>query len=523
MKLAKKLASLMLALVIVMAMSVTAFAATGDTTTKGKITIKNTIKDASYSIYRIFYLESFSDDTPNVHTDGAYSYKVSNKWTGFFTAPAEGVEPTNGRKYVNIDENGYVTWKDNANVADFAKDALAYATAAETNIAADGTTIATADNTDVVFSDLLLGYYLVDSSVGTVCALDTTNPDATIIEKNTNPSLVKEVQEGETWGTKSDANIGDVVNFRATITVHGTAKDYVMHDKMDDALTFGLVTKVEKNGELVTRDGNYDVLGIGTDGKNTGVTHTDKDGNTTTDSFDVVFSGTFCDSLKSGDKIVVYYYANLTDKAVVNEPENNNAHLEYKDNNGETHNTEDSNTKTYTWELPVLKYANGDTSKPLANAQFALFKTQNVAADGTKTYDNAVNFKKIADNTYQYAATGVVSKITTDATGRFKLQGLDAGTYYLKELAAPTGYNKLNTVVVVTIDHNGYINVVDKDNDGKIEAGEYETEIGVNNQSGSELPSTGGMGTIIFYIVGGVLLAGAVVMLVTKKRMSVEK
>lgn len=522
MKHAKKLTSLVLVLLMVMAMSVTAFAANSDETSKGKITIENTIKDTKYSIYRIFYLESFTDDTPNDHTDGSYSYKVSNKWQGFFTAPEEGVEPTNGRKYVNVDANGYVTWKDNANVADFAKAALAYATAAETNIAPDAAQNAAADNTPVVFSDLILGYYLVDSSVGTVCALDTTNPEATIIEKNTNPSLVKEVKEGDSWGSKSDANIGDRVDFRATITVHGTAKDYVMHDKMDDGLTFGIVERVELNGALVTRDGNYDILGI-TNGANTGVTHTDKDGNTSTDTFDVVFTGNFCEKLKSGDKIVVYYYANLTDKAVVKEPENNNAHLEYKDNNDETHNTEDSNTKTYTWELPVLKYANGNTSQPLAGADFALFKTENVADDGTKTYTDAVNFKALDNNTYQYAAAGAVTRISTDATGRFKLQGLDAGTYYLKELKAPTGYNKLNTVVKVTIDHNGYLNAVDNNGNGTIDAGEYESEIGVNNLSGSELPSTGGMGTAIFYIVGGVLLFGAVVLLVTKKRMSATK
>ncbi len=520
----KKLASLMLALLMVMAMSVTAFAADSATTSKGKITIQNTIKDAQYSIYRIFDLESFADDTPAINTDGAYSYKVNSAWSGFFTAPEEGVEPTNGRKYVNIDANGYVTWKDNANVADFAKDALAYATAAETLIAAVDTKSAAADNVDVEFTELTLGYYLVNSSVGAVCALTTTNPNATIIEKNTNPSLVKEVKEGETWGTKSDASIGDRVDFRATISVHGTAKDYVIHDKMDDGLTFGAVSGVYLNGTRVDRDGNYTVNGINSTGQNTGVTHTDADGNTYTDTFDIVFSENFCKNLHSGDKIVVEYFANLNSNAVVKEPENNNAHLEYKDNNNVTNNTPDSNTKTYTWEIPVLKYANGDTSKPLAGAMFTIYKTETVAEDGTKTYTDPLQFNTTdTANTYQYSSTGEVVRIITDATGRFKLQGLDAGTYYLKETEAPTGYNKLNTVVTVTIDHNGYINAVDKNGDGTIGAGEYETEIGVNNQAGTELPSTGGMGTTILYIIGGVLLAGAVVLLITKKRMNKEK
>lgn len=516
MKNMKKLAGILLAMVMVLAMTVPALAASGNgTDNDGKITVNNTVKDAEYSIYRIFDLESFSDDTPDQHDDGAYSYKVNSAWEGFFTAPAEGAEPTNGRKYVNIDDNGYVTWKDGASAAEFAKDALAYAAAEATKINALVTKSAGADNEAVVFETLPLGYYLVDSSVGTLCALTTTNPEATVIEKNANPSLDKDVKEGDAWGDKNDAGIGDTVEFMAAITVQGIAKDYVMHDRMDDGLTFGSVTKVTLNGADAAETTDYTVQ---QDASHTNGT------TTVTDTFDVIFTESFCEKLKSGDKIAVYYTATLNSSAVVNEPENNSAHLEYKDNNGETHKTEPSKTKTYTWGIPVLKYANGDTSKPLANAKFTLYKTETTDGNGSKTYSDPVMFAETTvNNTYKVDVGSTETVITTDETGRFKLDGLDAGTYYLKEIEAPVGYNKLNTVVTVTINHDGQINAVDKDSNGTIDVGEYETEIGVNNQTGSELPSTGGIGTTIFYIVGGILLIGAGVLLVVKKRMSTAK
>lgn len=497
MKLAKKFASLLLALAMVFSLGVTASAAEGDSSTTGKITINNTVKDTSYSIYRIFDLESFSDDTPDKHDDGAYSYKVNSDWSSFFTEGAAGLN------YVDVDENGYVTWKADADAAAFAKAAIEYAQATAIPTVGEAKQAA-ADNDPVVFEGLPLGYYLVDSSLGALCALTTTNPEATVIEKNANPTLTKEVKEGDDWTDKNDANVGDTVEFRATITVQGTAKDYVMHDQMDDGLTYAGVTKVTLNGDTdanIVDPSNYTVTAPAADG------HT----------FDVAFSAEFCESLKSGDVIVVYYQATLNSNAVVKEPENNNAHLEYKDNSDETHKTETSNTKTFTWQIPVLKYENGNTEKPLANAKFTLYKTEAVAEDGTKTYSDPVSFNTTEiTNTYEVAADGATTEITTDATGRFHLDGLDAGTYYLKEIEAPKGYNRLDTVVTVTIDHDGKINATEDNLTGA-------TEIQVENKSGTELPSTGGMGTTIFYAVGGVLVLAAVVLLVTKKRMGAEK
>lgn len=508
MKSIKKILSLVLALAMIFAMASTAFAANGTSPdSKGSITVNNTVKDNAYSIYRIFDLESFDTDK------NAYSYKVNTAWAAFFAEDAEGLN------YVTIDEKGYVTWNKDANAAEFAAKAIAFANKENAKIAATETKTSNEDGASLVFDNLELGYYLVQSNLGALCSLTTTNPTATVNEKNAAPSLEKEVKEGDDWYKNNDATIGDTVEFKATITVQGTAKDYVMHDKMDDGLTYKEVSKVTLNGNDVTAEGNYTVTAPGTDGC----------------TFDVIFTEAFCNGLKSGDVIVVYYSATLNANAVVEAPENNNAYLSYKDESSSTGSskTEESNTKTYTWEIPVFKYYTTEiaggvaTTKetPLAGAEFSLYK------DEACTDANIVKFTKTSDNVYQYKADGDVTEITTDDTGKFKLQGLDAGTYYLKEVTAPAGFNKLDTVLKVVISHNDLTTGTDNDDlTYKIQTGvkngddytmtDVTGEIKVENKTGAVLPTTGGIGTTMFYVIGSVLVVAAVVLLVTKKRMS---
>ena len=242
MKYIKRTLALLLAVVLVLALSISAFAVD----TNGSIKVDNAVVNKTYTLYRIFDLDSHNTDY------SAINYKVSAKWANFFVTGAEGLN------YVTIDDMGYVTWKDGANAADFAAAAIAYATA--NGIANDGQQKAT--GSIVEFTNLPLGYYLVQSDLGALCSLDTTMPNVTIKEKNGKPTVDKEVEENGVYGKTNDANIGDTVNFKTTITVtDGNPVAYILHDKMSAGLTFvpNSVT-VKVNGKEVKINSPLDAM-----------------------------------------------------------------------------------------------------------------------------------------------------------------------------------------------------------------------------------------------------------------------
>lgn len=475
MKRTKRIASVLLALVMALSLITTAFAA-GE---NGSITIDNAVVGQTYTIYQILDLESYNKDS------GAYAYKATADWSAFINSGA--IKGT----YVNVDAQGYVTWAKDADVAAFAKLAQKYA--ADHNIANQGTK--TADSTTVEFTNLDLGYYLVDSTLGTICSLDTTNPSVTIKEKNAAPTNVKEVEEDSTskYGTANDADIGQTVNFKSTITAQAGAENYVFHDKMSAGLQYTGVTGITLNGNIVDT-ANYVV-------KTTDIT----DGCT----FEVVFTQAFCDTLKANDKIVISYTAVVTKDAVIGGDGNlNQSQIEYGES-GKTTTTPLSETKTYTWKMDVLKYTmKGDEKTPLAGAKFTLSKNSNGS--------DPISLVEVGKNVYRVATkddVNTITEITTDATGAFTIQGLDSDTYYLTETAAPAGYNVLKSAIEVKVSDKGEVTYI---YDGDTATGTVEVE----NNTGAELPSTGGIGTTIFYVVGGLLVVAAGVLLVTRKRMS---
>ena len=482
MKLTNKLAGILLALAMVLGIAATAFAE-GET---GSITINDAAVGQTYTIYQILDLESYNNEA------GAYAYKATTAWNTFINSVAiKGI-------YVEVDAQGYVTWKGDADAAAFAKLAQKYAK--DNSIANQGSVTAT--TTTVSFNGLDLGYYLVDTTLGTLCSLDTTNPDVVMEEKNEVPTNVKTVEEDSTgaWGATNDADIGQVVNFKSTITAQPGAENYVFHDKMSEGLTYTGDAKIYTD-EAMTQElaaGNYMVNANPTD----------------SDTFDITFTQDYLNTITAATKLYVKYSATLNENANVgNDGNPNESKLSYGEINQETgkpgSTTPPSETNTYTWDVDVFKYTmNGETEKALAGATFTLSKN----ADGS----NPIALVSEGNNVYRVAKTNetaTVTEITTDATGKFTIKGLDADTYYLTETAAPAGYNKLAAPVTIVIGENGVVN-------GTTEAPQGVDEVKVLNQSGTELPSTGGIGTTIFYIVGGVLVVGAVVLLVTKKRMN---
>ena len=488
----KRVVSTLLALVLVLALAGTA-AAAGE----GSITIDNAVKGKTYTIYRIFDLDSHSEDYQ------ALNYKVSAKCTAFFEEGAEGLN------YVDIDELGDVTWKENASAADFAAKAIAFAKAQ--NIANDGQK--TADSSTVAFTVLELGYYLVQSDLGALCSLDTTMPDVTIKEKNSEPTVEKEVKEDSNgdFGQTNDADIGQTVEFKTTITVvDGQPKGYVLHDTMSAGLTFNKKTVEVKIGErILTAGTDYTLV---TEGLNDGCTFEvrfidDKDGEG---------NATGSHALKPNDVVTVTYSATVNANAVVGDKGNpNTTKLSYTEGSTTTNETKDSQTRTYVWEFDVLKYTMKDNAEtPLAGAKFVLYKT----VDG-KNYYVKVTDGKVTGWT-ETKAEGTVFETPDD--GSFIISGLDADTYYLEEVEAPAGYNKLAAPVKVTI--TATIDATTNVGTATVTYGENSTgTVKIENKTGVELPSTGGVGTTIFYVIGGLLMAVAVVLLVTKKKMSATK
>lgn len=488
----KRVVSTLLALVLVLALAGTA-AAAGE----GSITIDNAVKGKTYTIYRIFDLDSHSEDYQ------ALNYKVSAKWAAFFAKGAEGLN------YVDIDELGYVTWKENASAADFAAKAIAFAKAQ--NIANDGQK--TANSSTVAFTGLDLGYYLVQSDLGALCSLDTTMPDVTIKEKNSEPTVEKKVKEDSTgaFGETNDADIGQTVDFETTITVvDGQPKGYVLHDTMSAGLTFNKTTvEVEIGERILTAGTDYTLV---TEGLNDGCTFEvrfidDKDENG---------NATGSHALKPNDVVTVTYSATVNANAVVGDKGNpNTTKLSYTEGSTTTNETKDSQTRTYVWEFDVLKYTMKDNAEtPLAGAKFVLYKT----VDGKNYYVKATDGK--VTGWTETKAEGTVFE--TPADGSFTISGLDADTYYLEEVEAPAGYNKLAAPVKVTI--TATINAATNVGTATVTYGENSTgTVKIENKTGVELPSTGGVGTTIFYVIGGLLMAVAVVLLVTKKKMSATK
>ena len=479
MKHMKKLASVLLALVMALALTATAFAAQEGPLTGGSITINDAVPGQTYNAYQILYLESYNKDS------GAYAYKANSAWETWLKTQTS---------YVSFDTQGYVTWVKGADAAAFAK--LAQVEAAKMIADATATAPAAAEGktySTVTFSNLKLGYYLVDTTLGTLCSLDTTNPSVVMQEKNEAPANVKTVEEDSNgnYGEKNDADIGQTVNFKSTITAQAGAENYVFHDTMSAGLTYTGVTGITLNGTTVDA-ANYTVV---------------TEGLTDDCTFEVRFTQAFCDTLKANDQIVISYTATLNENAVIAGYGNpNTSKLSYGDSSN-TKYTPDSQTKTYTWDVDVFKYTmNGETEKALADAKFTLSKN----SDGS----NPIALVSEGNNVYRVAKTGetgTVTEITTDATGKFTIKGLDADTYYLTETAAPAGYNKLAGPVTIVIGENGVVN-------GTTEAPQGVDEVKVLNQSGTELPSTGGIGTTIFYVLGGVLAVGAVALLIAKRR-----
>ena len=491
MKYMKKLITLLAALTLALAMAVPAFAASGTASSTGTITINNAVTGTTYKAYRIFDLESY-DTNKDV-----YSYKLNTNWKDFpaYSTTIDG-KTVSAAAFFSVNSAGYIEWNDAKKDAgaDFAKLAKAFVDA--NTIACDQEK--TASSTTVTFTDLTLGYYLVDTSLGSLCSLDTTAPSVIIKEKNSDTTIEKKIViNGDEKVDSNSAGIGDTVNFSITITVKdGDPKNYVLHDKLS-GLTFNPDSlEVKVGATKLTANTDYTLETNPKDG----------------DSFDVKFTD---GKLKTNDVVVVTYSATVAaDATIAGAGNKNTAKLAYSGKES----TEEETT-TYVWKLNVHKYALDSTNHEVAlsGAKFVLYRM-----DGdTKKYAKLTNKKIVGWVTDKDNAT----TLETDGTGDILIEGLNVGTYYLEETEAPAGYNKLTEPIEVEITAttsvtSGSETVQYKNSSETSYTPATDATVKVLNNAGTQLPSTGGIGTTLFYVVGGGLMVAAIVLLVTKKRMN---
>ena len=562
MKKIKRISCLLLALVLTLALSVTAFAA-GET---GSITItsndKVSVAGKTFNAYKILDVELVG---------GGYVYTVPEAMKSFYTG-RYGLTGNEG------DFDAQVVGKINEEKDRFAFAAAALKAAKDAKITLVSAE-AGAEATSVTIGNLPLGYYVVEDTATTkpvsALILDTTNPDVTVNIKADKPTVDKvidgdkDTDEGTTGDVEhNNAAVGDNVPYKVTSKVPdmtGYTKYYfVLNDTLSKGLTFNDDVAITISGKTLVKGTDYTV----TSAKNA-------DGTT---SVEIVFTNFIqykAEEYKNAP-ITVTYSATVNENAVIGVAGNpNEVTLTYSNDpnvqdNGDPENPDKPKpnspvgetlkeiTRTYVTDIELIKV--DPQGNRLTGAEFKIegskLNTVIVYKDVYTENENGT-YWKLKDGTYttqdpttegmdqsKYESTTIkYSKETKTETivqkenvsytgtvgddGILRFAGLSAGTYTITEIKAPNGYNLLKDPITVTI---GFTAPTAPSTEctwtytgTDVVNGTNTNHVTVRNQAGSELPSTGGMGTTIFYVLGSILLVGAAVLLVAKKRMSAEK
>ncbi len=503
MKHARKLASLLLALVMVFALATTAFAQdVTHTDGPGSITISNAAKGETYTIYKLFDA-TVSEDNKSI----AYTGEI----------------PASLKPYFEADKNGYISATPAAKEGENMSKGLQTALKTWTETV-ESTATATSDGAALHFTGLAYGYYVVTTSQGDqLISVDSTKPNADIVDKNrSTPSDL--TKTATATGTDKSFSIGETVTYTVrfkTSNYDGAGKDakeirsYTIVDTLPEFLKDVHVTSI-----IVDNDGDDKT----TDDQKNVTAQFDKDKKIVIDWYDED-NGKFL--YDNGATIPITYTAVVTDKAAIDGNGNTNkVTVTWTTKEGTEPGPDDkleTNEIIYTYAIALKKVDNQGNALPGAVFQFPFYVESTPDKDGAYIYAGTNEGKDLTN------------QITTPKDGVIVVKGVKSGSYKITEVTAPDGYNKLtgsvtveakktgatSTHTTVYLDENGNITNTETEKDVKVDiANIAATAVVVVNKAGTELPSTGGMGTTVFYVLGSVLVLGAVVLLVTKKRMS---
>lgn len=529
MKHTKKLASLLLALVLAFALAVPAFAEDGYS-----ITITNSATGHTYEAYQIFTGDLAEKDGKKVLSNIVWGSGISeagktalqNKYDTAETKSAAGVAEA-----LTAD-----------NAVQFAKDAAGYLTTTKVDSKYSAT------NKNYVISGLAAGYYLVkdkDESVTGENAVYTEYiikvvADVEATPKSDVPEVEKKVEDtndstGKTsgWQDSADYDIGDSVPFQLKATLANNVSSYTTYKVVfHDTLSKGLTLNATYEADTTVKSGVTVKIGDNDKTSHFKITANKIADGTTTLTIS-------CDDVKAlgagnSSVITVEYTATLNTNAVVGSAGNSNkVKLEYSNNpnkseagNTETGNTPEDTVIVFTYKV-IINKVDGE-NQALTGAEFTLEKYYK----GTKPDGTDYEEVKSGDTVVGYWKP--IAVVKNEAGTTFTFAGLDDGNYRLKETTTPAGYNTIDPIeFTIAANHEitsdsfnltslegtvtvGTITFTANTTDGSLSSN-------VVNQSGATLPETGGMGTTVFYVLGGVLVVGAVVLLITKKRMGAEQ
>ena len=527
----KKLFYFLTAFLVVVGMGLSSVKAAGET---GSITITNPTSGVTYTPYKIFDTAVNGEEGSKTYV---YSISSNSPWfswlqdKGYLTTTEPNGEAGEDFNQVEVlttadgktSTDGYYFTVNESNVISFAnavQAAIIEDAKTENPVFTPAAEKQEASNTDtsIVFADLALGYYIVSPSVvkdgvlgspaaavtgGAIANLTTNEPDRTISPKSTKPTVEKSAKESDDQKTDGSVSVGDVLEF----TLKGYVPDttgysdyqYTLTDTMNNMTLLiddSHPIKVTVGGkELVNTEENVFWTSEGTNG---------------VAGLKVTIDVTNLQSSEYiGKEINVTYFATITNAAVSNGA-NNSVILTYGPNSGE--NTDKSEVKLTTTSINVLKVDNSTPAKSLAGAKFTLKQDM---TDG-KYYQGISN----SNSVWGSEATEFV----TGEDGKLVFNGIEAGNYVLAETKAPDGFTLLANPIKISVDENGNVSFKDGYSDSLVnipvnEEDDTHKTVVVTNVIGGHLPETGGSGTTILYVAGGILVAGAVIILVTKKRM----
>lgn len=508
MKKAQKLLSVVLAVMLVLATAIPALAADdGSIIISGSTNVS--VAGKTFKAYKI--LDAVFVDEAD--TGKGVAYLVPDALKAFYASEFEldstkanfNAEVVTAIRALSADE-----------LSDFADDALAAAKAA--GVEAKQSTAGEAATT-VTISNLALGYYVIEDATENAngkntaissVMLDTTDKTAEVTIKADVPSIDKNIDGDNDTDMSAtglvknnNAAIGDKVPFVLTSKVPSNMDAYSTYTyKVTDILSNGLTFN---NDVVVTVDSE---------------TLVEEDYTVSVSGQTVTINFTNIKSYEAGADIKIEYSATVDTDAVIGTAGNDNTvYLEYSNNPQDTSSngkTPDSVTRTYVTGVSLVKVDAKDNEKTLAGATFTI--------TGTKL-NTVIVTDANGEDTIITKAEDVVYSGTSGENGLITFEGLAAGTYTITEIVAPEGYNILPEPVDVTINWTAPADgatectwSVDAEEGSTATVEDGVVVFTIENSTGSLLPDTGGIGTTIFYIVGALLVVGAVVLLVSKKR-----